>query len=149
MRKINDKGISLIELIIAIAIMSVLAGVVAPQYLKYVERSKRTVDINTAKEIVNSFERVFATDAPDVKVDGKEFVSIAWDKSAKMAVPGTEKNFIDFVFADLGEVPKSQAFPNAIWIVDYSKIGEVEKVSLFDPKSKQSFELYPDHSGFI
>ena len=40
-RKINNKGVSLIELIIAIAIMSVLTGVVAPQYLKYVERSKR------------------------------------------------------------------------------------------------------------
>lgn len=38
--KMNDKGFSLVELIIVIAIMAVLVVVLAPQYLKYVERSR-------------------------------------------------------------------------------------------------------------
>ena len=39
-KKLNNKGFSLIELIIVVAIMAVLIGVLAPQYLKYVEKSR-------------------------------------------------------------------------------------------------------------
>lgn len=42
--KMNDKGFSLVELIIVIAIMAVLVVVLAPQYLKYVERSRNSTD---------------------------------------------------------------------------------------------------------
>ena len=35
-KKINNKGFSLVELIIVIAIMAVLVGVLAPQFMKYV-----------------------------------------------------------------------------------------------------------------
>ena len=36
----NNKGFSLVELIVVIAIMAVLVGVLAPQLIKYVEKSK-------------------------------------------------------------------------------------------------------------
>lgn len=49
--KKNNKGFTLIELIIVIAIIAVLAAVVAPQYLKYVEKSKAATDKNTAATI--------------------------------------------------------------------------------------------------
>lgn len=41
----NNKGFSLIELIIVIAIMAVLVGVIAPVYVKYVESGKESADI--------------------------------------------------------------------------------------------------------
>lgn len=41
----NNKGFSLVELIIVIAIMAVLIGVLAPQFIKYVEKSKESVDV--------------------------------------------------------------------------------------------------------
>ena len=43
-KKLNNKGFSLVELIIVIAIMAVLIGVLAPQYLRYVERSRVATD---------------------------------------------------------------------------------------------------------
>ena len=49
--KKNNKGFSLVELIIVIAIMAVLVGVLAPQFIKYVEQSRRSRDISTAQEI--------------------------------------------------------------------------------------------------
>lgn len=59
--KMNNKGFSLVELIIVIAIMAVLVVVLAPQYLKYVERSRNSTDISNATAIVTALQ-VYAAD---------------------------------------------------------------------------------------
>lgn len=51
MKKMDNKGFSLVELIIVIAIMAILVGVLAPTFMKYVEQSRRSADISTAEEI--------------------------------------------------------------------------------------------------
>ncbi len=62
--KMNNKGFSLVELIIVIAIMAVLIVVLAPQYLKYVEKSRNSTDVTNATEIVTAIQ-IYASD-PDV-----------------------------------------------------------------------------------
>lgn len=59
--KKNNKGFSLVELIIVIAIMAVLMAVLAPQFLRYVERSRLQSDNTTIAEIANAC-KIAATD---------------------------------------------------------------------------------------
>lgn len=60
-KEMNNKGFSLVELIIVIAIMAILLVVLAPQYLKYVERSRNSTDLQNATEVVTALQ-VYAAD---------------------------------------------------------------------------------------
>lgn len=50
-KNLTNKGFSLVELIIVIAIMAVLVGVLAPQYVKYLNKSKISADTQLADSI--------------------------------------------------------------------------------------------------
>ena len=60
-KKLNNNGFSLVELIIVVAIMAVLVGVLAPQYLQYVEKSRYQTDITMIDEIKGAIEVAIAT----------------------------------------------------------------------------------------
>jgi len=58
--KKNNEGFSLVELIIVIAIMAILVGVLAPQYLKYVNNSRVSTDIQNADSIATAVNAAIA-----------------------------------------------------------------------------------------
>lgn len=60
-KKLNNKGFSLVELIIVVAIMAVLIGVLAPQYLKYVEKSRESADLDNYQAMITAIQ-VYYTD---------------------------------------------------------------------------------------
>lgn len=60
MKKLNNKGFSLVELIIVIAIMAVLIGVLAPQFIKYVESSRESTDLQNITEVKTAVEAFVA-----------------------------------------------------------------------------------------
>jgi len=63
-KKLNNKGFSLVELIIVIAIMAVLVAVLAPQYIKYVERSRVSTDVSNLDSVISAV-KIAAADPTD------------------------------------------------------------------------------------
>ena len=59
-KKMNNKGFSLVELIIVIAIMAVLIGVLAPTLYKYVKKSQEATDITNLDTCVNVCQAYYA-----------------------------------------------------------------------------------------
>ena len=97
MKKSNNKGFSLVELIIVIAIMAVLVGLLAPQYLKYVHNSKVSTDISNAQDMATAFNVAYA-DAEGAAIDttkmpdGKAFPTSKVDSSYTWVVTIDDTN---------------------------------------------------------
>lgn len=85
-KEMNNKGFSLVELIIVIAIMVILIAVLAPQYLRYVEKSRVSSDQNTVVEYINAMQTV-ASD-PDISLDSSKDYSVTLGSNGKITVSG-------------------------------------------------------------
>ena len=60
-KKKNNKGFTLVELVIVIAILAIVVGLLAPQYTKYVEKSRKSADASNMDEMVKAVQ-VYAAD---------------------------------------------------------------------------------------
>ncbi len=98
-RKMNNKGFSLVELIIVIAIMAVLVGVLAPQFIKYVEQSRRSTDIQNAEMIRDAILADIADGV--IKNSGTDVIFVNYNSSSP-AVDGS-------MATTISEAPKAQS----------------------------------------
>ncbi len=76
-RKLGNKGFSLVELIIVIAIMAVLVAILAPQYLKYVDKSRQSADDANADQILTAVQVAMADE--DVAEELTDDMTITMD----------------------------------------------------------------------
>ena len=84
-KKMGNKGFSLVELIVVIAIMAVLVGVLAPQFLRYVEKSRQDGDITSIQQVMTAIN----TGVSDGKVKGDVTITIS---GANLSVAASEDN---------------------------------------------------------
>ena len=95
-RKLNNGGFSLVELIIVIAIMAILVGVIAPQYMRYVGRSRIASDQQNATAIVSAIQ-IYASDpaATVALADGDNVVINPAGTVSVVNGPGLVQAFAD------------------------------------------------------
>ena len=117
-KSLTNKGFSLVELIIVIAIMAVLVGVLAPQFIK--QQSRRSKDIQAAANL----QTAYLTDIADNQITGDlgtsatAPVEITGNKVNDATTPGTVPTTVSsaptvsgtatgitkfYVFADVSE----------------------------------------------
>ena len=115
----NKKGFSLIELIIVIAIMVALIAVMAPAFVKYVQKS-RDAALATAAEDYATAASTYLAD-PETTVfpaDGSK-ITISWDSGTSGILIDADDEVGDAVLAAI----------NALAGVDSGKkLGKTEKV---------------------
>jgi type IV pilus assembly protein PilA len=92
-KKLGNKGFSLIELIIAMAIMAILVGALAPQYLRYVERARRSNDIQAAATIGRATQIALT----DQKLIGASDPSFHYSKVGAITASDIEKKVYEIV----------------------------------------------------
>lgn len=80
-KKKDNKGFTLVELVIVIAILAILVGILAPQYTKYVEKSRKSADASNMDEMVKAVQ-VYAADAEnEVKTVTGATIEITKDRT--------------------------------------------------------------------
>ena len=82
-QKKNNKGFSLVELIVVVAIMAVLLGVLVPTLVRNVEKSKKQKDISNLSELRNAIQTTMASE----KFSGLEgVITISADENGKFTL---------------------------------------------------------------
>ena len=110
----KNKGFSLVELIIVIAIMAILAAAIAPALIRYIDKSRRGDDVQAAATINTAVTSTLANeDAYDEvaqSMDGSTVIATADAHSSSAATFGSAGSCATFL-ADLNsnlgnEAPK-------------------------------------------
>lgn len=137
----KNKGFSMVELIIVIAIMAVLAGFLAPMLVKYINKSRLSVDIDTGNAIAKAIMIAIADqDARDNavvhgdpwevdKMDGSDFKKAVYENLSTDKVKGKSKKDVD---------------GNALTPVFYYKLDVTKnKVEIYYGGKADDYQIYP------
>lgn len=125
----NNKGFSLVELIIVIAIMAILVGVMAPQLIKYIEKT----NISSDTQLCDSVRTALTTAAmdPDVVRAGGDLTD-ASSGTAVSGITGSVKTAAEEILGvSLGSLKsqlKSKSAKNGTNGIVYTKSGNQIKV---------------------
>lgn len=104
----NNKGFSLVELIVVVAIMAVLMGILVPTLVKNVEKSKKQKDASAIEEIRSTMVTTLAdptySDIEATIVYDGTTIDVDTPKTIKAVEPITDdevKTFLTAVSADV------------------------------------------------
>ena len=131
-RKLNNKGFSLVELIVVIAIMAVLIGLLAPQFIKYVNRSRYATDIKNGQEIATITQTLLADKviSGSAVVTGEEYIK------GKPVFNAAEANNL------ASDELKSKVDPDKGFFITYNPVNG--SVTVYAQSVKDENMVYPE-----
>ena len=106
-KKRNNKGFSLVELIVVIAVMAVLVVVLAPAYLRYVDKAKLQKDESAISEVENAVKIAAAEEKVSDEIPTSGSLVISFTSGSAFAVHTSGKtapNLLKELTATVGTV---------------------------------------------
>lgn len=100
----NNKGFSLVELIIVIAIMAILVGVMAPQLIKYIEKTNVSADVQVCDTVRQAIQTAYM-DPSIVTKDNPKLPSENTKLNINSITSTAYPDFYDSVKTTLGVEP--------------------------------------------
>lgn len=91
--KKNNKGFTLVELVVVVAILAILVGLLAPQYTKYVEKSRQSADATNVDNIVRTVQ-IAATEPESAFQTDATGTTITFSAENKVSISGLNANAI-------------------------------------------------------
>lgn len=116
-KKKDNKGFTLVELVIVVAILAILVGILAPQYTKYVEKSRKAADASNLENLVTAFKTA-ASDGDDQVPAGKYTITIGKANTSLTIVEGTAtaaQNVEDVISSYAGNDWKNTKLKSSKW----------------------------------
>ena len=81
-KKKDNKGFTLVELVVVIAILAILVGLLAPQYTKYIEKARKSSDASNLENMVRAVEVAIAETDETLRVKAGQYtISINKDNT--------------------------------------------------------------------
>ncbi|MDE6627483.1 MAG: type II secretion system GspH family protein [Lachnospiraceae bacterium] len=139
----KNRGFSLVELLIIIAIMAVLSGALAPMLIRYINKSRLSTDIDSGKALATALMSAAADESVG---DAAEGYSGGPHPVSQMA-DGAFKNAVFSVLGTDELVGKSKkdvdgnAFPHPEFY--YTLDTETGKVEVYYGDTSDDYQIYP------
>lgn len=138
----NNKGFSLVELIIVIAIMLVLVGILAPQFIKYVHRARIAADVTNAQEIASAIQVMIADGGSITEANRPSLEVVDYIMNGPTTI--LEAGYPIHGLAGIPQIPTSHIDREARWTVCWNSEGEVF-VGLSSKDFSTGWILYPEY----